>query len=79
VRLDAARRRQLAGPSFLNASHPVILRSIDTKESRQYYQLFQPAALGACHFRYADQARMTRGEEGYFWKEEAAGTGPGEQ
>jgi len=79
ARLDAAHRRQLVERYFPNASHQVIILSTDTEVDRHYYQLLQPAVARAYHLNYDDLARMTRGEEGYFWKDEAAGTSPGEQ
>src|SRR5262249_53914151 len=82
ARLNAAHRRHLVERYFPNASHQVIILSTDTEVDRHYYQLLQPAAARpyswllrpagarAYFLPSDDQTRMTRGEEGYFWKDE---------
>ena len=70
ARLDAAHHRHLDERYFPNASHQVIILSTDTEVDRHYDQLLQPAVARAYHLHYDDQARITRGEEGYFWKDE---------
>ena len=69
ARLDAAHRQHLVERYFPNASHQVLVLSTDTEVDRHYYGLLQPAIARAYHLRYDEQARMTVGEEGYFWKE----------
>jgi DNA sulfur modification protein DndD len=56
----------------------VIILSTDTEVDRHYYQLLQPAVARAYHLSYDESARMTVGEEGYFWKKEPSGAAPGE-
>jgi DNA sulfur modification protein DndD len=77
ARLDAAHRHHLVERQFPNASHQVIILSTDTEVDRHDCHLFQPAVARAYHLDYDDQARMTCGEEGYFWKDEHSAA-PGE-
>jgi DNA sulfur modification protein DndD len=69
ARLDATHRRHLIERYFPNASHQVVIFSTDTEVDREYYRLLQPSIARAYHLNYDEQARMTRGELGYFWKE----------
>ena len=69
ARLDATHRQHLVERYFPQASHQVILFSTDTEVDRHYYRLLQPSVARAYHLNYDEQRRVTKGEEGYFWKE----------
>jgi DNA sulfur modification protein DndD len=69
ARLDAAHRQHLVERYFPNASHQVVILSTDTEVDRHSYEILRPAIARAYHLRYDDEATMTVGEEGYFWKE----------
>jgi DNA sulfur modification protein DndD len=69
ARLDAAHRRHPVERYFPSASHQVVIFSTDTEVDRHYYQALQPAVARAYQLNYDDCARVTTGEEGYFWKE----------
>jgi DNA sulfur modification protein DndD len=71
ARLDDAHRRHLVERYFPNASHQVLLFSTDTEVDRPFYQALRPALARAYHLRYDEATRVTAGEAGYFWKEEA--------
>jgi DNA sulfur modification protein DndD len=67
ARLDAAHRKNLVERYFPSASHQVVVLSTDTEVDRQYYEMLRPAIARAYHLTYDERARVTVGEEGYFW------------
>jgi DNA sulfur modification protein DndD len=75
ARLDAAHRQHLVERYFPHASHQVVIFSTDTEVDRGYYSLLRPAIARAYHLHYDEQAKVTRGELGYFWTEEASAGG----
>jgi DNA sulfur modification protein DndD len=72
ARLDATHRQHLVERYFPNASHQVVVLSTDTEVDREYYQLLRPAIARAYHLNYDETARMTVGQEGYFWADQDA-------
>ena len=54
---------------FPNASHQVVIFSTDTEVDRHSYPILQPFIARAYHLNYDQKAKVTVGEEGYFWKE----------
>jgi DNA sulfur modification protein DndD len=72
ARLDATHRLHLVERYFPNASHQVVILSTDTEVDREYYGRLQPSIARAYNLSYDEQLRVTVGEEGYFWKPEAA-------
>jgi len=69
ARLDATHRQHLVERYFPNASHQVVIFSTDTEVDRHYYPMLQPFIARAYHLNYDQKAKVTVGEEGYFWKE----------
>src|SRR5262249_35420232 len=72
ARLDVAHRNYLVERYFPHASHQVVVFSTDTEVDRRYYEVLQPFIARAYHLNYDEKRKVTVGEEGYFWKEEAA-------
>ena len=54
---------------FPNASHQVVIFSTDTEVDRRDYELLRPHVARTYHLRYDEHARMTVGQQGYFWNE----------
>ena len=67
-RLDSEHRNQLVERYFPHASHQVIILSTDTEIEVNYFEQLKPSLARAYHLCYDEAGRMTRVEEGYFWK-----------
>lgn len=78
ARAGATHRHHLVERYFPNASHQVILFSTDTEVDRHSYRLLQPSIARVYHLNYDEQAKLTVGEEGYFWQEPPASPHTGE-
>jgi DNA sulfur modification protein DndD len=79
ARLDATHRHHLVERYFPNASHQVVLFSTDTEVDRHYYRLLQPSIARVYHLNYDEGAKLTIGEEGYFWQEPPVSPQTGEE
>jgi hypothetical protein len=62
-------RRHLVERYFPHASHQVVILSTDTEVDRHYDNVLQPHVARAYHLCYEEEARATKAEEGYFWRE----------
>lgn len=69
ARLDSEHRQQLVERYFPHASHQVIVLSTDTEIERKYFDSLQPHIARAYFLSYDGQSRVTRPQEGYFWKQ----------
>lgn len=68
-RLDSIHRKHLLERYFPEASHQVIILSTDTEIDHRYFDELRPHVARSYYLRHERGDRVTRLEEGYFWKE----------